>query len=272
MATPTGILTHKPTRLFLILAGFFISNALIAEFMGVKIFSLEKTLGFAPLDWTVLGQGGLGFNLSAGVLLWPVVFVMTDIINEYYGQRGVRFLSLLTVCLIIYGFLMYFLAIQLAPADFWITSHYDNPALTDPQRSALRSEVANYNTAYGLVFGQGLWIIVGSITAFLVAQLIDVAVFHRIKRVTGERMIWLRATGSTVISQLIDTYVVLFIAFYLGAGWSLVQVLAVGLVGYLYKFVIAVLMTPVIYLVHYWIDCYFGPELAERIKREAAAE
>lgn len=84
------ILRDKSTRLFLVLAGFFVANALIAEIIGVKIFSLEKTLGFEPLHLQVLGND-LSFNLTAGVLLWPVVFILTDIINEYYGQQGVRF-------------------------------------------------------------------------------------------------------------------------------------------------------------------------------------
>ncbi len=90
-----AIIHHKPTRLFIILGGFFIANALIAEIIGVKIFSLEKTLGFAPLHIHLFGND-LSVNLTAGVLLWPVVFIMTDIINEYYGMRGVKFLSWLT--------------------------------------------------------------------------------------------------------------------------------------------------------------------------------
>ncbi|HNF72257.1 MAG TPA: VUT family protein, partial [Chitinophagaceae bacterium] len=94
------ILRDKSTRLFLILSGVFITNALIAEFIGGKIFSLEQTLGFQPVTFSLLGESNLSFNLTAGVLLWPVVFIMTDLINEYYGMKGVRFLSYLTVALI----------------------------------------------------------------------------------------------------------------------------------------------------------------------------
>ncbi|MBI3139580.1 MAG: VUT family protein, partial [Sphingobacteriales bacterium] len=82
------IIKNKPVRLFIILAGIFIANALIAEIIGVKIFSLEKTLGFQPLRIRLFGND-LSVNLTAGVLLWPVVFIMTDIINEYYGMKGV---------------------------------------------------------------------------------------------------------------------------------------------------------------------------------------
>lgn len=266
---PETGLKNKSTRLFLVLGGFFIANALIAEFMGVKIFSLEKTLGFEPVNWTILGQPNLSFNLTAGILLWPVVFVMTDIINEYYGTRGVKFLSYLAVFLISYGFMMYYFAIGLEPADFWPTSHIDSIAIDDPQRNEVIKKVGDYNYAYQLVFGQGLWIIVGSIIAFLIGQIIDVTTFHQIKKITGERKVWLRATGSTLISQLVDTFVVALIAFYIGAGWDLVTVIAICVVGYTYKFIIAIIMTPVIYLAHYLIDSYLGEEMATKMKIEA---
>ncbi|HQV55680.1 MAG TPA: queuosine precursor transporter, partial [Chitinophagaceae bacterium] len=197
-----AIIKSKPTRLFLILGGFFIANALIAEIIGVKIFSLEKTLGISPLDIHILGND-LSFNLTAGVLLWPVVFIMTDIINEYYGMRGVRFLSWLTAGLIAFAFLVFIGAVNLVPADFFITSKQG-------------SGVPDMSKAYDSVLGQGGFIIIGSLTAFILGQLIDVFVFHKIKKVTGEKKIWLRATGSTLISQFIDSFVVLFIAFYIG--------------------------------------------------------
>src|SRR5688572_5737193 len=193
------IIRYKPTRLFIILAGFFIVNALIAEFIGVKIFSLESTLGFNPIEIKLFGNS-YSFNLTCGVLLWPVVFVMTDIINEYYGPKGVRFLSWLAIGLIAYGFIMIFGAMKTVPSGFWITSKQEI-GITDMDK------------AYNGIFGQGLGIIIASMTAFLIGQLVDVFVFHKIKRVTGEKKIWLRATGSTLVSQLIDSFVVLMIAF-----------------------------------------------------------
>jgi queuosine precursor transporter len=259
-------LDRKATRLFLILAGVFVANALIAEFMGVKIFSLEKSLGITPFSFSFLGESGLGFNLTAGVLLWPVVFLTTDIINEYFGHRGVRFLSYLTAGLIAYGFIMMAMAIQLEPADFWPKSHISGT----PEEQVLKStKVGDYNEAYRLVFGQGLWIIIGSLVAFLVGQLVDVMVFHKIKAATGEGKIWLRATGSTLISQFIDSFVVLFIAFYIGAGWKLSTVLAIGIMNYIYKFTLAILLTPVIYMVHHWIENYLGEPLATKLKNQA---
>lgn len=263
-----GILDNKGTKLFIILGGFFIANALVAEFIGVKIFSVEKTLGITPFKINLFGINDISFNMTAGVIQWPFVFIMTDIINEYFGQKGVRFLSYLAVALIGYSFFMVNWAIHLTPADFWITAHI-NPNLPAAQQAALSAEVSNYNTAFGLVYGQSTWIIIGSITAFLIGQLVDVIVFHRIKKATGEAMIWLRSTGSTLVSQFIDSFVVLFIAFYIGAGWKIEQVIALGLVAYCYKFIVAILMTPVIYGVHYLIEQYLGETLATQMKRES---
>ena len=113
----------KQNRLCVILSGFFFTNAIVAEFIGVKLFSLEKVLGIPEVNWTIFGQSNLSFTLTVGVILWPIVFVMTDIINEYYGPRGVRTLSYLTAGLIAYGFIMLLFAIQLQPADFWRTAH-----------------------------------------------------------------------------------------------------------------------------------------------------
>jgi len=258
-----NLLSNKVNRLFLLLGGFFIANALVAEFIGVKIFSLEATLGFDPLDWTILGVDGLGFSLTAGVVLWPIVFVMTDIINEYYGKRGVKTLSYGAVGLILYAFAMIFMAIHLTPNEWW----QSESGMLNPDPS---THIANMDLAFNKIFGQGLWIIVGSLMAFLIGQVVDVFVFHRIKKITGEKKVWLRATGSTLVSQFIDSFVVLFVAFYIGADWDLVRVLAIGFVNYIFKFVVAVGLTPVIYLAHSWIDQYLGAEVAEKLKREAA--
>lgn len=258
------LLSDKAIKLFLVLAGFFIANALIAEIIGVKIFSLEKTLGFSPMEIKLFGNV-LSVNLTAGVLLWPVVFIMTDIINEYYGMKGVRFLSYLTAGLITFAFIIFFFAMKLTPADFFINSKQG-------------SGVPDMEKAYNSVLGQGGFIIIGSLTAFILGQLIDVFIFHRIKKVTGEKGIWLRATGSTLVSQFIDSFVVLFIAFYIGTRvnqqgndfvWPMNLFLAVGLVNYIYKFIVAIVLTPVIYLIHGVIERYLGHEKAAEMKRAA---
>jgi uncharacterized integral membrane protein (TIGR00697 family) len=253
------IISHKPTRLFIILGGFFIANALIAEVIGVKIFSLEDTLGLERANIPLFGSS-FSFHLTAGVLLWPVVFVMTDIINEYYGPKGIRFLSFLAVGLISFSFVIFSGAINLSPSEYFSLGN-ELPA----------------NRAYRGVLGQGMWIIIGSLVAFLIGQILDVFIFHRIKKITGEKRIWLRATGSTLVSQLIDSFVVLYIAFMAGRQidpsqgdpWTLHQILVTGTGNYIYKFVVAILLTPVIYLVHAWIENYLGRDAAAEMKKAA---
>lgn len=250
-------LRDRPAKLFLAITAFFVANALIAEAIGIKIFSLEKLFGQQPFNFSLFGQSGLAFNLTCGVLLWPLEFIITDIINEFYGPKAVRRLSIIAVCLIAYAFLMYFLAIGVPPADFWITS-------------GQVQGITNMQTAFNGIFGQGMRIIAGSIVAFLVSQLVDVYVFHKIKKITGNKKIWLRATGSTLVSQLVDSYIVLFIAFTGVFSWQMI--LAIGIVNYTYKFIMALVLTPVIVWAEKRIENYVGHTVAEKMKRAAAGQ
>jgi len=254
-----NILKDKPTKLFLGFTAFFVANALIAECIGTKIFSLEKLLGMPVSNITLFGQSGLSFNLTCGVLLWPLEFVMTDIVNEYYGPKAVRRISYTAVILISYAFVMFYGSIQTPPADFWIVSKTDNG-------------IDNMQTAFNGIFGQGMWIIFGSIVAFLVSQVVDVTVFHRIKKITGEKKVWLRATGSTLVSQLIDTFIVLTIAFKFGGNWTWPLIFAVGTMNYIYKFTVAIILTPVIYFVEKRIEIYVGHDTAKKMKRAAMGQ
>jgi queuosine precursor transporter len=252
-----NILKDRPTKLFLFICSFFVANALIAECIGGKIFSLEKLLGLPVHTFTLFGQSGLSFNLTCGVLLWPLEFVMTDIVNEYYGPKAVRRISYIAVGLITYAFIMFYISIQVPPADFWLGT-------------GVEGGIPNMQNAFSGIFGQGMLIIVGSIVAFLVSQIVDVTVFHRIKKRTGEKHVWLRATGSTVVSQLVDSFIVLFIAF--GAKWPWQQVLAVGVVNYTYKFTVAVVLTPLIYFLESLIEKYLGKEVTATMKAAAVAK
>ena len=251
-------LQDRATRLFIALAAFFCVNAVLAEFIGVKIFALEDTLGVAPLEWNLFGQSG-SLSFTAGTLLWPVVFLFTDVINEFFGKRGVRMISWIAVALIVYGFAFAFAAIALAPAGWWV-------------EAAQGQGVPDYQKAFAAVFGQGLWTIAGSVTAFLFGQLIDVAVFHRIRRATGERHVWLRATGSTAVSQLVDSFVVLYIAFVIGPQhWPMSLFLAVATVNYAYKMLAAVALIPLIYLMRRLITGYLGAGRAAELREAASA-
>ena len=248
---------ERAQRMLLVLAAFFVANALLAEFVGVKIFALEDTLGVPPWEWNLFGQRG-SLNFTAGTLLWPIVFVMTDVINEFYGKRGVRLVSWLAVALILYGFLFAYLAIGLAPASWWVGIAGDQG-------------VPDYQAAYAAVFGQGMWTIAGSVTAFLVGQLVDVAVFQRIRRATGERLVWLRATGSTAVSQLVDSFIVLYIAFVLGPQhWPTSLWLAVGTMNYAYKLACAIALIPLLYLMRRLITAWLGRDMAAQLRNAAA--
>jgi queuosine precursor transporter len=250
----SSILKDRPAKLLLGLSAFFVANALIAEVIGTKIFSLEKLFGLQPANFKLFGQSGMAFNLTCGVLLWPLQFVMTDIVNEYYGPKIVKRISWLAIALIAYAFLMYFMSIGVPAADFWISSN-------------AQKGIPDMQNAFSVVFGQGMRIIIGSIVAFMVSQLIDVYIFHQIKKRTGDKRVWLRATGSTVVSQLIDSYIVLFIAFAGVFSWQLI--LAIGIMNYIFKFTMALALTPVIIFVEKRIENYLGHDVAKKMKREA---
>jgi uncharacterized integral membrane protein (TIGR00697 family) len=254
----------KKQNLFILLTVIFLTNALLAEMIGVKIFSGEAALGIPPAQLKLFGDFILDFNLTAGVILWPVVFITTDVINEYFGKKGVKRISFLTVGCISFAFIAIWIITTLPPADFWLAVNANEPD----------GNAFNIDFAFNKIFRQGLGIIIGSLVAFLIGQLLDVIIFQKLKRITGEKHVWLRATGSTLVSQFVDSFVVLFIAFYFlapeGSRWSFEQVTSVGIINYIYKFSIAILLTPLIYLAHYFIDKYLGKD-AGKMKMEAMA-
>ncbi|WP_374505432.1 queuosine precursor transporter [Flavobacterium sp.] len=212
----------KKDTVFVILAGIFITNAVVAELIGGKLIQIGP------------------FVMSIGILPWPVVFLTTDLINEYFGEKGVRRLSFITASLIAYAFLVLLLAIAI-PAAKGISP------VNDEQFQA--------------VFGQSMWIIVGSIMAFLVSQLIDVTVFWYFRNKTGDKKIWLRTTGSTVISQLFDSFIVLGVAFWLPGKINFETFIGSALTGYTFKLGIAILLTPLIYWGHRIIKNYLDSDI-----------
>jgi queuosine precursor transporter len=224
------IAQNRRDVVYLALAGFFVTNAILGEVTGGKLFTLGP------------------FTLSIGVIPWPVVFLSTDLMNEYFGRDGVRRLTFMTIGLIIYAFVVLFLAMQVPAASF--------SPVSDAQFEA--------------VFGQSLWIIVGSVVAFAVSQLVDVGVFWLVRHKTGGRFLWMRATGSTVVSQLLDSIVIIGIAFWLPGKVQTSEFLTVAASNYSYKFLIAVGMTPVIYAAHSLIDRFLGMEEAHRLIEHAA--
>jgi queuosine precursor transporter len=251
-------LDSKKQTLFLVLCGIFLTNAVIAEILGAKIFSVEASLGLEPLNWNTLGYT-LDLNMSAGVLNWPIVFIVSDVINEYFGPKGVRKISFLTAALIAYSFVIIYISTGLTPAQFWL----------DLNNTDADGNYLNINEGFRIILQQGMGIIIGSLVAFLVGQILDAFVFHKLRKVTKNKMLWLRATGSTAVSQLIDSFIVIFIAFYVFGNWDLKQTFAVGSINYVYKLVVAIGLTPLIYLAHNMIDKYLGKEKAEELIQEA---
>jgi len=211
-------LNNRKDLVYLILAGLFVANALLGEILGGKLI-----------------EAG-GYIMSLGVIPWPVVFITTDLINEYYGKSGVRRLTLITVGLILYAFVIIYISMGIPASSV----------------SPVKDE------AFNAVLGQSQWIIAGSVVAFAVSQLVDVAVFWLFRDATGGKMLWLRATGSTAVSQLIDTFIVLGIGFWLPGKISTANFLNLAFTNYTYKFGIAVALTPLIYAAHSVIDKYLG--------------
>jgi uncharacterized integral membrane protein (TIGR00697 family) len=204
-------------RVFLVLAGIFLTHAILGELIGGKLFTTA------------------GYVISIGVIPWPVVFITTDLVNEYYGPAAVRRLTIMAIALILYVFVLLFICMQVPAAAI---SPVDD-------------------ISFHVVFGQSMWIIAGSLIAFAVSQLLDAMIFVYARKYTHGRMLWVRAVGSTVISQLIDTFVINSIAFGLGGQLSGAQVIELSVTNYTYKFLIALATLPLIYLGHGLIDRYF---------------
>ncbi len=204
------MLNSKKQIIFTIFAGIFITSAIVAELISAKSVP-------TPLS-----------PIIAGIIPWPIVFLLTDVMNDYFGKETVKRLSYITAGLIAFCFLLVYIAVEV-PTD----SH---SYLSDSE--------------FRKAFGGSLPIMIGSITAFLVSQLVDVQLFGVFNKLTKGRMIWLRSTGSTVISQLIDGFIVLFIGFWLPGVYSFQEILVFWISGYSVKLIIAVLLTPFVYLMH----------------------
>lgn len=227
------ILRDKRTFVLFILSGFFIANTIVAEMIGSKLISF----------------GGPFVN-GVSLVLWPFVFILTDILNEYYGKEVVRKLTFITVGLIIYVFVVLYIAIQIPSVDFSPVKDKD----------------------FQTVFGQSMYMIIASLIAFVTSQLVDSFVFWVVRKRTGSKALWLRATSSTVVSQLIDTFIVQFIAFVIPGIWTYNDLLRNASFAYGLKIMIAILLIPLIWILHKALDTYFGEEEAKKIIDKTAKE
>jgi queuosine precursor transporter len=224
----------RPQKVYVVCAGVFLTALVVAEAIAGKFFTAFSL----PFTVHILGQSFTSVIMTAGVLAFPVTFIVTDLMNEYFGQRGIRFVTLLGVVLVVFQFLLLRAAIAVPTASI----------------SPVSGE------AFQSVFMTTNRVILGSLTAFLIGQLVDITLFHWLRRATRGRHLWLRATGSTLGSQFIDTFIVLIVAF--AGQLTLADIIAITLFNYGYKLIIAVAITPLIYLAHSLIDRYLGKETA----------
>ncbi|MCU1280430.1 MAG: hypothetical protein JWM53_3976 [bacterium] len=203
-------------RLYVYLCAVFLTALLIGDTIGSKLFTVAIPFGFTTLHAT----------LSVGAIWFPITFLLTDVINEFYGSAGARFVTFVGFFMAIFAFFAIWIARLIPAAGF-------SPV---PQ------------AAFENVLGNANRIFLASLVAYLIGQLVDIAVFQSAKRLTQSRHIWLRSTGSTLISQLIDTLVVTYIAFY--GKISAAQLRQAATTSYVVKVLLAVGLTPVIYALH----------------------
>jgi uncharacterized integral membrane protein (TIGR00697 family) len=234
-------LLGRPQKLYVVCAAVFITALVIAEATASKFF----TAFTLPFPVTVLGVEFSEVVMTAGVIAFPVTFIVTDLMNEYFGKPGIRFVTFVGMAMIVFEFALLQAAMAVPTASI----------------SPVPAE------AFDLVFGATGRIILGSLAAYLVGQLVDIALFHRLRRLTGGRHLWLRATGSTFGSQFFDTLIVLTVAF--AGQLALGEIVAITLFNYAYKLLIAVGITPVIYAAHWAMDRYLGHDLAEALTERA---
>lgn len=241
VAGPASAFTTSQ-KVYVWLTAFFVSCLLVADLIGVKLFRIP--LGFSvPVPWSDTPIDAV--THTCGMLTFPVTFLLTDLLNEYYGAKGAR--RVVWIGFAMGGFV--FLVLNIAQA----MPSWDVPF-------NVRQE------SFDAIFGSAKVMYVASLTAYLIGNMADIFLFGVFKRLTGGRLIWLRATGSTIVSQMVDSFVVTYVAFDLGrrvvadAGvpMPLGEVLKTAATGYTLKFVIALALTPLIYLGHGILRRGFG--------------
>ncbi len=231
----------RPQKLYVVCASLFITALVVAEATAGKLFTVIEL----PFTLNIFGESFNEVIMTAGVIAFPITFIITDLLNEYYGKPGIRFVTYLGMVMIVFEFGIIQVAMSVPTSSISVVTE----------------------EAFNNVFGISGRIIVGSLVAYLVGQLADISLFHWLRRLTKGKHLWLRATGSTFGSQFLDTFIVLSIAFY--GLWTIQTILAVTLFNYLYKFIVAILITPLIYGAHWIMDIYLGPDLSEELIQSA---
>lgn len=239
----TAYALSRPQKLYVVCAAIFLTALVVAEATASKFFKAFDL----PFTISIFGTSFNEVIMTAGVIAFPITFIVTDLVNEYYGKPGIRFITLLGVAMIVFEFALIQIAMAVPVASI-------SPV---PQE------------AFTSVFRASGRVILGSLTAYVIGQFVDISLFHWLRRLTRGRHLWIRATGSTFGSQFMDTFIVLTVAF--AGQLSAPQIIAIALFNYAYKFVIAIVITPVIYGAHWVMDLYLGKKTAGELIHEAEA-
>lgn len=223
------------TRLYMWLTGVFVTCLLLANILGVKLFSFSLDLG---------SLGRVKVEHTVGMLTFPITFLLTDLLNEYYGKRAARRVTYLAFSMGLLAFALIYIARRF-------------PILAGIPGTANQESFEN-------IFGAAALMYLASMVAFLFGSLLDIFIFGVLNRLTKGRLVWLRATGSTVISQVFDSFIVTFVFFVVlqsltgGKPAAMGFVISTAMTGYVLKFVISVALTPFIYLGRWMIREWLG--------------
>ena len=231
-------------RLYLILAGIFISSLVSSNLIFQKFFFFTPfsfLMGENSSNW-IAWLSGYSFELSVGILPYPITFLVTDIVSEIYGRRKADEI-------VISGFIAsMFIMVVVLIGDMVVATKW----------SPVNNET--FHHVFGL-FGPAVF---ASMIAYLSAQFVDIRIFHFWKKLTHGKHLWLRNNGSTIFSQLIDTCSVLFLLCYFGViEWHKFGILFIN--GFLFKIFFAAFDTPIFYFITYFLRKLFGLKLGEEL-------
>jgi uncharacterized integral membrane protein (TIGR00697 family) len=210
---PKGI--DRKDRFFVYLTALFVAALVTGDFVGGKFFVV------------------FGHTFSAGIVPFPLTFVLTDLVNEFYGTHGAKRITMAGLGAAVFVWAVITLALHLPTSP-------DSPISDSVFRGA---------------FGTSARLYVASLTAYIIGQFLDIAIFHGLRRLTGHHLLWLRSTGSTVLSQIVDSVAVSFV-FLLGSK-PMPFIINNAAHNYLGKLAMAILLTPVIYAGHGLFNRYF---------------
>ena len=219
MSSPHSRVVGRYEISYLVILTTFTTLLVLTNVIGAKLFIVS------------------GITLTAGIITYPLTFLLTDVCSEVFGAKRSRIIILVGFAMSLLMLMIVQISIALPPSAVWaseLVPQFDNGA--------------KMQEVWVATFSLGWWLVSGSMLAYMLAQLCDVAVFHWIRKLTRGRYLWLRNNGSTIVSQLVDTFVVNSFLFYGAFGWDFIVGLKIMAVIYVFKILIALLDTPLCYL------------------------